>query len=63
LVAALSPIMPEAGDVVARTALEDARAAIAALAEDLPDEAPDRLRSTWLARDDIAAVLAPHPPH
>jgi hypothetical protein len=62
LLAALAPAVPEAGEEVARRALTEARSTIAALADDLPDDEPERLRASWLARDDIAALLPPpHP--
>jgi hypothetical protein len=61
LLAALAPAVPDAGAEVSRRALTQARSTIGALAEDLPDAEPDRLRSTWLARDDIAALLLPPP--
>jgi ATP/maltotriose-dependent transcriptional regulator MalT len=58
LIGALAGQGPGADAAAAAAAVRDARTTVRALADDLPDDPPERLRSTWLAREDVAAVLA-----
>jgi tetratricopeptide (TPR) repeat protein len=55
--ALIGVLSAERDPAASASALADAAATVRSLADDLPDDAPDRLRTGWLARADVAALL------